>query len=263
MVQPFMLRRTKELVADDLPEKTEIVLYCEMGKKQRAIYDSTKKKFKEKILGMIEERGGVQNAAMYVLEGLLRLRQICDSPALLNDDELGDVSAESAKLDELMEHVTERTGNHKMLVFSQFKGMLSLIRQNLEAQNVPFCYLDGNTSLRDRKNAVEKFQEDEKYRVFLISLKAGGTGLNLTAADYVYLMDPWWNPAVEQQAIDRAHRIGQQNHIFAYKMICKDSVEEKIIQLQDRKKAIAAELVTSDTGFMSSLSKNDIEFLFS
>jgi non-specific serine/threonine protein kinase len=150
-----------------------------------------------------------------------------------------------------------------MLVFSQFKGMLSLIRQNLEAQNVPYCYLDGSTSLRDRKKAVDKFQEDEKYRVFLISLKAGGTGLNLTAADYVYLMDPWWNPAVEQQAIDRAHRIGQKNHIFAYKMICKDSVEEKIIQLQDHKKAIAAELVTSDTGFMSSLSKNDIEFLFS
>ncbi len=263
MVQPFMLRRTKELVADDLPEKTEIVLYCEMGKKQRIIYDSTKKKFKEKILGMIEERGGVQNAAMYVLEGLLRLRQICDSPALLNDDDLGDVSAESAKLDELMEHVTERTGKHKMLVFSQFKGMLALIRHNLEQQNIPFCYLDGSTSLPDRKKAVDKFQEDEKYRVFLISLKAGGTGLNLTAADYVYLMDPWWNPAVEQQAIDRAHRIGQKNHIFAYKMICKDSVEEKIIQLQDRKKSIAAELVTSDTGFMSSLSKNDIEFLFS
>ena len=263
IVQPFMLRRTKELVADDLPEKTEIVLYCEMDKKQRAIYDSTKKKFKEKILGMISERGGVKNAAMYVLEGLLRLRQICDSPALIGEDELGDVAAESTKLVELMEHVTERTGNHKMLVFSQFKGMLSLIRRELEDKGIPFCYLDGSTSLNDRRKAVNNFQDDPKYRVFLISLKAGGTGLNLTAADYVYLMDPWWNPAVEQQAIDRAHRIGQKNHIFAYKMICKDSVEEKIIQLQDKKKAIAADLVTSDTGFMSSLSKSDIEFLFS
>jgi SNF2 family DNA or RNA helicase len=133
----------------------------------------------------------------------------------------------------------------------------------LEHAKIPHLYLDGGTSPTDRRKAVDKFQTDDKYRVFLISLKAGGSGLNLTAADYVYLVDPWWNPAVEAQAIDRTHRIGQTNHVFAYKMICKDTVEEKILKLQEKKKALAADLVASETGMMKSLTRDDIAFLFS
>jgi SNF2 family DNA or RNA helicase len=133
----------------------------------------------------------------------------------------------------------------------------------LERANISFLYLDGSTPPTERRESVKKFQNDEHYRVFLISLKAGGTGLNLTAADYVYLVDPWWNPAVEQQAIDRTHRIGQVNHVFAYKMICKDSIEEKILLLQAKKKALAADLVASEAGMMKSLTKDDVAFLFS
>jgi non-specific serine/threonine protein kinase len=262
LVQPFMLRRTKELVADDLPEKTEIVLYCEMGSKQRKLYDAYREKVRKQVLGEIDAKG-MSSAAMIILQGLLRLRQICDSPNLVNDDEITEFEEESIKLQELKEHIIERTGNHKILVFSQFKGMLALIRAMLEHAKIPFLYLDGGTSPKDRRTAVDKFQNDDKYRVFLISLKAGGTGLNLTAADYVYIVDPWWNPAVEAQAIDRTHRIGQKNHVFAYKMICKDTVEEKILKLQDKKKALAADLVASETGMMKSLTRDDIAFLFS
>jgi hypothetical protein len=262
LVQPFMLRRTKELVADDLPEKTETVLYCEMGSKQRKFYDAYREKVRKQVLGEIDAKG-MSNAAMIVLQGLLRLRQICDSPNLINEDDVTEFEEESIKLKELKEHIIERTGKHKMLVFSQFKGMLALIRAMLEHAKIPFLYLDGGTSPTDRKKAVDKFQTDEKYRVFLISLKAGGSGLNLTAADYVYLVDPWWNPAVEAQAIDRTHRIGQKNHVFAYKMICKDTVEEKILKLQEKKKALAADLVATETGMMKSLTRDDIAFLFS
>jgi SNF2 family DNA or RNA helicase len=262
LVQPFMLRRTKELVASDLPEKTETVLYCEMGSKQRKLYDAYREKVRKQVLGEIDAKG-LSSAAMIVLQGLLRLRQICDSPSLINDDEITEFEEESIKLKELKEHIIERTGNHKILIFSQFKGMLALIRNMLEHAKIPHLYLDGGTSPTDRRKAVDKFQTDDKYRVFLISLKAGGSGLNLTAADYVYLVDPWWNPAVEAQAIDRTHRIGQTNHVFAYKMICKDTVEEKILKLQEKKKALAADLVASETGMMKSLTRDDIAFLFS
>jgi SNF2 family DNA or RNA helicase len=167
------------------------------------------------------------------------------------------------KLDELMREITENTGAHKVLVFSQFTGMLQLISRSMEATGLPFLYLDGGTKAENRQQLVKQFQEDESVRVFLISLKAGGVGLTLTAADYVYLVDPWWNPAAEQQAIDRTHRIGQQNPVFAYKMICKDSVEEKILALQQRKKMIADDLISEDTGFVKKLTEEDVAFLFS
>ena len=154
-------------------------------------------------------------------------------------------------------------GNHKALVFSQFLGMLALIREKLEELNIPFVYFDGSTSAADREKAVQDFQNNEETRVFLISLKAGGVGLNLTAADYVYIVDPWWNPAVEQQAIDRTHRIGQTNNIFAYRMICKDTIEDKILQLQERKRSLARDLIADDNGFVKSLSREDVEYLFS
>ena len=149
------------------------------------------------------------------------------------------------------------------MVFSQFLGMLALIRAKLEELGVKYEYFDGSTSAPDREKAIQSFQNDDTVRVFLISLKAGGVGLNLTAADYVYIVDPWWNPAVEQQAIDRTHRIGQTKNIFAYRMICKDSIEDKILQLQEKKKTLAKELITDDSSFTKTLTKEDVEYLFS
>jgi non-specific serine/threonine protein kinase len=169
----------------------------------------------------------------------------------------------SVKLDELSREITENIGNHKALVFSQFLGMLGLIREKLTALGVKFEYFDGSTSAVDREKAIQSFQKNDEVRVFLISLKAGGVGLNLTAADYVYIVDPWWNPAVEQQAIDRTHRIGQTKNIFAYRMICKDTIEDKILQLQDKKRALAKDLVSDDDGFVKTLTREDVEYLFS
>jgi non-specific serine/threonine protein kinase len=166
-------------------------------------------------------------------------------------------------LDELTREITENIGEHKALVFSQFLGMLALIRKKLEENGIPYEYFDGSTSPTEREKAVRNFQEQDKSRVFLISLKAGGVGLNLTAADYVYIVDPWWNPAVEQQAIDRTHRIGQTKNIFAYRMICVDTIEDKILQLQEKKKALAKELVSDDSSFVKTLTRADVEYLFS
>jgi non-specific serine/threonine protein kinase len=169
----------------------------------------------------------------------------------------------SVKLDELSREIIENIGNHKALVFSQFLGMLGLIREKLTGLGVKFEYFDGSTSAVDREKAIQSFQKNDEVRVFLISLKAGGVGLNLTAADYVYIVDPWWNPAVEQQAIDRTHRIGQTKNIFAYRMICKDTIEDKILQLQDKKRALAKDLVSDDDGFVKTLTREDVEYLFS
>lgn len=260
MIYPFLLRRTKEQVTPDLPDKTETVLWCEMDREQRSIYESYRKYYREAIIKKIEEVG-MNKAGMYVLEGLLRLRQICDHPSLLKDE--NSKSEESVKTEELLREVEENTGQHKILIFSQFVEMLQLIRKELKSRKLSFAYLDGSTTLKDRQKAVEDFQSNEETKIFLISLKAGGVGLNLTAADYVYIVDPWWNPAAEQQAIDRTHRIGQTRKIFAYKMICKDTVEEKILKLQEKKKNLADELVSEDAGFVKKLTKEDIEFLLS
>lgn len=260
LTYPFLLRRTKEQVAKDLPEKTETILYCEMGKEQRKIYDAYRNSYKSQILGMIEERG-LDRSKMHILQGLTKLRQICDSPAILNESER--FENHSVKLDELSREINENTGDHKVLIFSQFLGMLGLIREELEKKGIPYVYFDGSTSSTDREKAIQKFQKEDKCRVFLISLKAGGIGLNLTAADYVYIVDPWWNPAVEQQAIDRTHRIGQTKNIFAYRLICKDTIEEKMLILQERKRALASDLVSEDNAFLKKLTQDDIAFLFS
>ena len=260
LLYPFILRRTKEQVAKDLPEKQEMILFCEMGDEQRAIYDAYRNDYRDKILGVVEAQG-IQRSQLSILQGLMKLRQICDSPAIMKDEE--QYPNTSVKLEELAREITENIGNHKALVFSQFLGMLALIKEKLKELEVPFEYFDGSTSASERERAINRFQNDDDCRVFLISLKAGGVGLNLTAADYVYIVDPWWNPAVEQQAIDRTHRIGQTKNIFAYRMICKDTVEDKILQLQERKRALAADLITDDTTFVKSLTKEDIEYLFS
>ncbi len=260
ILYPFILRRTKEQVAKDLPEKTETILFCEMGKEQRKIYDAYRNEYRSHILGNIESQG-IQRSQLTILQGLMKLRQICDSPAIMNEEVK--LPNHSIKLDELTREIIENMSNHKALVFSQFLGMLGLIREKLEELGVKYAYFDGSTSAPNREVAIKRFQEDESVRVFLISLKAGGVGLNLTSADYVYIVDPWWNPAVEQQAIDRTHRIGQTKNIFAYRMICKDTIEDKILNLQERKRVLAKELISDETSFTKSLSREDVEYLFS
>ncbi|TDH25267.1 DEAD/DEAH box helicase [Segetibacter sp. 3557_3] len=260
LLYPFILRRTKEQVAKDLPDKTEMILFCEMGDEQRKIYDAYRNDFRDKILGVVEQQG-ISKSQLTILQGLMKLRQICDSPAIMKEQEK--FPNVSIKLDELVREITENISNHKALVFSQFLGMLALIRERLEEMGIKYEYFDGSTTAPDREKAIQSFQNDDSCRVFLISLKAGGVGLNLTAADYVYIVDPWWNPAVEQQAIDRTHRIGQTKNIFAYRMICKDTVEDKILKLQDKKRALAADLITDDSGFVKNLTREDLEYLFS
>ena len=260
LLYPFILRRTKEQVAKDLPDKTETILFCEMEDEQRKIYDAFRNDYRNKILGVISEQG-IERSQLTILQGLMKLRQICDSPSIMNDvDKYPNVSI---KLEELAREITENISNHKALIFSQFLGMLALIKEKLIELNVSFEYFDGSTSAQDREKAIQSFQGNNEVRVFLISLKAGGVGLNLTAADYVYIVDPWWNPAVEQQAIDRTHRIGQTKNIFAYRMICKDTIEDKILQLQEKKRMLARDLIADDTSFVKSLSREDVEYLFS
>jgi hypothetical protein len=259
LLYPFILRRTKEQVAKELPDKIESILWCEMNAKQRKVYNEYKEHYRDLVLGKIDQMG-MAKASMYVLEGLLRLRQICDSPVLVKNPKV--LSTDSIKLQELMREIQENTGTNKVLVFSQFTEMLALAKQELDKQNMAYCYLDGSTKADQRKEAVHQFQTNDDIKIFLLSIKAGGVGLNLTKASYVYLLDPWWNPAVEQQAIDRAHRIGQTNKIFAYKMICKDSVEERIVELQNKKKQIANELISEDAGFVKKLTRDDVAFLF-
>ncbi len=229
-----------------------------MGEEQRRVYDAYRNDYRARIMNRIET-DGLEKSGIYVLQGLMKLRQVCDSPDILGNDEI--FSHESVKLEELTREITENTGEHKVLVFSQFIGMLKLIRKRMELHGINYAYLDGKSM--DRRESVDRFQNDETCKVFLISLKAGGVGLNLTAADYVYLVDPWWNPAVEQQAIDRTHRIGQIRSVFAYKMICKNTIEEKILTLQNKKKDLARELITEEKSFLKNLNKEDIEFLFS
>jgi hypothetical protein len=281
LVYPFLLRRTKEQVAGDLPDRTEMILWCEMGEEQRKIYDSHKEHYRETLLRRIET-DGMGRSSIYLLEGLTRLRQICDSPALLKEVTFGAPAPggtgpedaltgrvggaypnASVKLEELVREIEENTGNHKALVFSQFTTMLQLIGNELRNRGIPYLYLDGGVPAEVRKALVQQFQEEDATRVFLISLKAGGVGLTLTAADYVYLVDPWWNPAAEQQAIDRSHRIGQVRKVFAYRMICKDTVEEKILQLQQKKKTLAEDLVGDESGFVKKLTAEDVAYLFS
>jgi SNF2 family DNA or RNA helicase len=241
IIAPFVLRRTKEDVAKELPQKTEDVIYCDMGKDQRKVYDFFKDKYRDYLLNKIDENG-VAKSQMYILEGLTKLRQICNSTALINEEE--DYGNFSVKTEILLEHIKEKTGQHKILVFSQFVKMLQIIKTRLDEEHISYEYLDGQT--KDRQTRVNNFQENKEVRVFLISLKAGGTGLNLTEADYVYIVDPWWNPAVENQAIDRCYRIGQNKKVMAYRMICNDTIEEKIVSLQSKKKKVAASIISVD-----------------
>lgn len=251
-IKPFLMRRTKEQVAKELPDKTEIVLYCEMGVEQREVYEANKKEIQDFVLGKTEDE--LPKSSMHVLKSITMLRQICNSAALLSDGK-SYVQA-SSKIEVLIEQIENKARNHKILVFSQFVTMLDLIKKELEKRNIRYEYLTGQT--RKRQDPVKSFQENADIPVFLISLKAGGTGLNLTQADYVYLVDPWWNPAVENQAIDRAYRIGQQKNVMAVRLICPDTIEEKIMKLQASKKDLVKNLIQPDGGFFKGLSKKEL-----
>lgn len=258
---PFILRRTKEQVATDLPEKVESVLWCEMGNDQKQAYESIKENIRSSLFIEIKEKG-LPAGKLSVINGLLKLRQACNSCELVKDEDL--FTYDSVKTTVLIEELQNITGTHKALVFSQFTSMLDLLERDFSKNNIAYLRLDGNTAVDKRQELVNRFNEnDSPEKVFLISLKAGNAGLNLTAADYVFLFDPWWNTAVQQQAIDRTHRIGQTKTVFAYNMVCKNTIEEKIIQLQQRKKKLADELVTQEESFVKGLTEDDIEFLFS
>jgi superfamily II DNA or RNA helicase len=257
-VRPFILRRTKAQVAPELPARSELTIRCDLQRAQRELYDELRDHYRATLLTRIE-RDGMQKSKIHVLEALLRLRQAACHPGLVDPRRAGEASAKfDALLPQLAEVLDER---HKCLVFSQFTSLLALLRERLDADGIRYEYLDGRT--RDRQAPVQRFQEDPDSRLFLISLKAGGLGLNLTAAEYVFLLDPWWNPAVEAQAIDRAHRIGQTRHVFAYRLIAAGTVEEKIVELQATKRDLADAIVRSDEGPLRSLDRDDLEILLS
>lgn len=258
---PFVLRRTKQQVATDLPPKTESVLWCEMGPEQKALYEETRAQIKDSLFLNIKNEG-LGKSKLSILQGMQKLRQICAAPQLLQDP--GMQAIPSAKAGLLMEELSVNLQGKKVLVFSQFKGMLHLLAEACRQAGFLYYHFDGETPPEKRSELVARFQDEgNDVNIFLISLKAGNTGLTLTAAEYVFLVDPWWNTAVQQQAIDRAYRIGQTKNVFAYQMICKDSIEEKIIALQERKKALSEALISEDEGFIKALSEEDIRFLFS
>jgi superfamily II DNA or RNA helicase len=257
-LRPFVLRRTKAQVVKELPEKTEQTVYCELDATQRKLYDELREHYRQTLLGRIESEG-MAKSKMHILEALLRLRQAACHPGLL-DRKRADQS--SAKFEALIPQLTEVLAEgHKALVFSQFTSLLAILRQQLDGASMVYEYLDGQT--QNRQACVERFQGDPDCKLFLISLKAGGLGLNLTAAEYVFLLDPWWNPAVEAQAIDRAHRIGQSRPVFAYRLIAKDTVEEKVLELQKSKRALADAIIGEDNRLVSNLKREDLELLLS
>jgi superfamily II DNA or RNA helicase len=257
-LRPFILRRTKEQVAPELPGRTEQTLQCELEPAQRRHYDELRKHYRETLLARVA-RDGVNRSKMQILEALLRLRQAACHSALIDPAR---AQEPSAKFEVLIPRVLEVIAEgHKALIFSQFTSFLALLRPRLETLGVTYEYLDGRT--RDRAARVERFQSDPACPVFLISLKAGGLGLNLTAAEYVFLLDPWWNPAVEAQAIDRAHRIGQSRHVFAYRLLARDTVEEKVAALQQTKRDLADAILSADSGLVRGLRAEDLEMLLS
>jgi superfamily II DNA or RNA helicase len=255
-VRPFILRRTKEEVAPELPEKLEQTIYVELEPKERKRYDELRDHYRAALLGRIDQEG-IAKSKIQILEALLRLRQAACHSGLLDEARKEE---SSSKFDLLVPQLAEIVAEgHKALVFSQFTSLLALLKPQLDREGVVYEYLDGQT--RDREERVTRFQTDPTCGVFLISLKAGGLGLNLTAADYVYLLDPWWNPAVEAQAIDRSHRIGQTRRVFASRLIARDTVEEKVLELQQSKRDLAEAIIGGDSSLMSRIKREDLEVL--
>ncbi|WP_315854420.1 DEAD/DEAH box helicase [Frigoriglobus tundricola] len=257
-LRPFILRRTKDQVAKDLPAKTEQTVYCDLEADQRKLYDELREHYRQSLLAKVDSVG-MGRSKIQVLEALLRLRQAACHPGLLDKKRLKEGSA---KLDVLLPQLAELAeSGHKALVFSQFTSLLSIVKSRLDDAGITYEYLDGRT--RDRAARVERFQTDPDCKLFLVSLKAGGVGLNLTAAEYVFLLDPWWNPAVEAQAIDRSHRIGQTKPVFAYRLIARGTVEEKVLALQQSKRELADAILGGGGNLITDLKREDLELLLS
>jgi superfamily II DNA or RNA helicase len=257
-LRPFILRRTKAEVARELPPKTEQTMYCDLEAKERKLYDELRAYYRSELINN-GERDGTGSFKIQVLEALLRLRQAACHPGLIDKTKVDESSAKVDTLLAQLDQVLEE--GHKVLVFSQFTSLLTIVRRRLDRADIRYGYLDGRT--RDREARVDEFQNDADLKLFLISLKAGGLGLNLYAAEYVYLLDPWWNPAVEAQAIDRAHRIGQTRQVFAYRLIARDTVEEKVLELQKSKRDLADAIITADNSLIHNLTRDDLELLLS
>ncbi len=253
LIKPFVMRRTKEQVASELPPKIENLFYTEMTEEQASFYEKTKSEYRNELLLSLEN-GTYSKSAIQILQGLTKLRQIANHPVLIDTD----YDADSGKFNDVIEKLESVTeAGHKVLVFSQFVKQLDIYRKYFDQKGIKYSYLDGST--QNRGDVVNEFKSNDEIQIFLISIKAGGVGLNLTEADYVFILDPWWNPAVEQQAIDRSHRIGQTKNVFIYKFITRDTVEEKILALQNRKLSVAKSLITTEESFIKSLSDEDIK----
>lgn len=257
-LRPFMLRRTKEQVLTELPGKTEQTLYCDMPAKQKKLYNELRDYYRIQLDSKIKT-DGLKKSKIQVLEALLRLRQAACHPGLIDKKRTKDPSG---KLEVAIEQLVQLAAEgHKALVFSQFTSLLSIVKTRLDKEKIAYEYLDGKTNKRQER--VEAFQNNADCPLFLISLKAGGHGLNLTAADYVFILDPWWNPAVEAQAVDRAHRMGQEKHVFAYRLICRDTVEERILEMQKEKRQLADAIISADGSLIKSLTAEDLQLLLS
>lgn len=256
IIRPFLLRRTKEEVATDLPPMTEKVISCTMTEEQAKYYEEVKSEYRNNLTDMVKDKG-IQKSRFSILQGLSKLRQIANHPYLTDKEYTGS----SGKHDLLVEKIsTAISDGHKVLVFSQFVSYLDLLERDLK-KKMHYYRLTGSTSKEKRAQYVREFQETPYASVFLISLKAGGTGLNLTAADYVFIVDPWWNPAAEAQARDRTHRIGQQQSVFSYKFISKDTIEEKITQLQRKKRGFSKDLIITENNILSNLDISELQTL--
>jgi SNF2 family DNA or RNA helicase len=239
IINPFILRRTKKQVAPELPPKIEQFVYCDMYAEQKKMYDEEKSVIRNSILEKIENNN--DKPALLAIEGLTRLRQISNHPKLLDENSLLD----SGKFDEITRYVDNITAeNNKVLIFSAYVKHLNLIADYLNKQSTKYSVITGKT--RDREAQIQNFQDKDSINVFLIQIKAGGVGLNLTAADYVFIIDPWWNPAVEEQAINRAHRIGRDGKVMVYRFITSNSIEEKIQKLKDRKAKLAKTFISTE-----------------
>ena len=257
LIDPFVLRRTKKQVMKELPPKIEKVHFCEMSAEQSELYETVKNQYRNEILNHVTELG-ISKSRLKIFNGLMHLRQIALNPSLKDVNYDGG----SGKDDEIMRMLLRAVANgHKVLFFSQFVGYLKVFEEMFEQQGVEYCYLDGSMDEKERQVQIDLFQNDDKKRVFLLSLRAGNSGLNLTAADYVFLADPWWNPFTMKQAEDRAHRIGQDKPVFSYKFITKNTIEEKILALQAKKAALAESVIPDEDSILSSLNLEELEDL--
>ena len=258
LVKPFVLRRTKLQVAKDLPDLTEKTIFCEMSSEQKTRYEEIKSEYRNNLLQIVEEQG-LEKSKLSILQGLTKLRQLASHPRLVDPDYTGD----SGKHNSLLEHIkTAIEEGHRILVFSQFVSYLEILERDIVKLKIPYLKLTGSTPAAERKKNVNTFQKSNEHPIFLISLKAGGVGLNLTEADYVFIADPWWNPAAEAQARDRTHRIGQKNKVISYKFISTDTVEEKIIKMQNRKKVYATDIIQIEENVIKNLKAQDLKSLF-